>query len=285
MRLWICSCVFFCIALQSVTAKSEDKKYLVVYPSPPISQGYVYKEILQGIENKVGAIKTLEIEPGTINIQSQLDDAKPDKIIALADAAALVYKSTYSNKVIVGLVSPRDTKGSGVEMVIPWGFIASEVAQMIPAIKRVFVVQEPGQIIQNDHTHKNGDPELIFVEGDAFSTIRAFAKILENLANTDAAFIPQNLPDDILFKISLIAWERKVILFSTDLWHLEGAALMAFYPDPGAVGEQLGVMAKNNAEQVVAPKKINIAANLKIAQHHDISLSPSKLQKFSFVLK
>ena len=118
------------------------------------------------------------------------------------------------------------------------------------------------------------------------STIRLLGQLVEQDATTsDAVLIPANLPGNILFEITKIAWDRKIILLSTNLSHLESGVLMVFYPDEEKLGEQLGNLANNSKPGFENLQSVNAGLNQRVAQHLDIAVEASVLDQFSVKLK
>lgn len=113
-------------------------------------------------------------------------------------------------------------------------------------------------------------------------TIRLLGTLIETEAIPgEAVMIPANLPANILFEIAKIAWNRKIILLSTNLAYLENGALMVFYPDEFALGQQLGELAKQNRFNRENLQSAKTGLNLKVAQHLGITIEPPKLDQFS----
>jgi ABC-type uncharacterized transport system substrate-binding protein len=118
------------------------------------------------------------------------------------------------------------------------------------------------------------------------ATIRLLGHLVEEEATTsDAVLIPANLPSNIFYEIAKIAWDRKIILLSTNLAHLENGVLMAFYPDPEGLGEQLGVLANTGKFEFENLKAVTAGLNQRVAQHLNIEIEASKLDLFSVKLK
>ena len=268
---------------------SLASQVVVVYPSLDPSQAQVYKDTLHGIENKLKTIDKLEVSPGTKDLQAQLDAYHPDKVIALdRSVAELVYKTSYQNKLLAGLFRFEANEFSGVSLSLDNRAVAAKLTHFIPSIGRLFVVQQQGfQTIQDSLAKGDKASTVKMVNGsDSLTTIRLLGNLLEHGTNpSDAVFIPPNLPDDILFKIGLNAWDKKIKLFSTNMWHLENGAMIVFFPNAVAMGEQLGMMAKKKLPAYETVGTIATALNKRIAQHHGINFEPSVQEQFSVKIK
>jgi hypothetical protein len=262
---------------------------VVVFSSSNPSQQQNFSDTLRGIENKHKTLLKLEIAPGASDLQAQLDVHHPDRVIALGRAAAeLVNKTTYKTSLLAGLFSFEAKDFNGVSLSLDNTTVAAKLTQLIPSIGRLFFVQQQGfqtikeSLIKNDKTSKikmlNG--------GDSLTTIRSLSKLLEFEVNSsDAVFIPPNLPDDILFKIGLTAWDKNIKLFSTNLWHLENGAMIVFYPNAVAMGEQLARMVDKKLPAYETVDTMSFALNRRLAQHNGVDFDTSAQEQFSVKIK
>jgi hypothetical protein len=277
--------LFFAVSCSYAVAA----RVVVVYQTPDPSQEQVYSAVLNGIENKLKTIVKLELSPSTSDLQSQLDSYHPLRVIALDRSVAnLVNKTSYKNKLLAGLFSFEANQFSGLSLSLDNRAVAAKLTHFIPSIGRLFIVQQKGfqtikdSLVKNDKTSKvkmvNG--------GDSLATIRLLSNLLEHEATpSDAVFIPPNLPDDILFKIGLAAWDIKIKLFSTNMWHLENGALIVFYPDTIAMGEQLGMMVDKKLPAYETVDAIATGLNRRLAQHHGVDFEPSVQGQFTVKIK
>ena len=271
-------------------AVAKEPLVLIAYPAVDEPLQSIYASVIKGIEKKVGHTEHLQVPEATNDIQGDIDKHHPDKIIALgkrvADAA---LKSSYHNQTLVGMVHTTPNESSGVSLALDRQGLAKRLNQLAPFIKRVYVVQERNHpaITNNSADKPITTPPIIFKEGDDMvSTIRLLGQLVEQDATSnDAILIPANLPGNILFEITKIAWDRHVILLSTNLSHLESGVLMVFYPDEERLGEQLGSLANNSKPVFENLQSVNTGLNLRVAQHLNIGIEASALNQFSVKLK
>ena len=131
-------------------------------------------------------------------------------------------------------------------------------------------------------------PTIVSLEGsDSLETIRLLGHLLEQdvTPTSDAVFIPANLDSDIRLNVEKIAWDKKIMLLSTNFSHLETGIPMVFYPDPIALGNQLGRLAGKKNLSYENAAVINIGLNRRTAQHIDLAPSPDKPDLFSVQIK
>lgn len=271
-------------------AHANEPLVLITYPAVEEPLHSIYASVIKGIEKKVGHTERLEVPEATKEIQGDIDKHHPDKIIALGKRVAdATLKSTYRNQTVIGMVYSNPNESPGVSLALDSQRLASRLSQLAPFIKKVYAVQESSHstITMTSPDTSITTPPVIIKEGsDMVSTIRLLGQLVEQEATTsDAILIPANLPENILFEITKIAWDRKIILLSTNLSHLESGVLMVFYPDEERLGEQLGTLAKNNKQVFENLQTVNAGLNLRVAHHLTVEIEASALNQFSVKLK
>lgn len=288
MKPWICKQLGWLFFLFSCSLYAQESPVLIVYPQVEEPLQGIYAAIIQGIEHKVSNTVVLELPEGIQDVYSEIDRHHPRKIIALGKRVAdTLHKSSYRGQTLVGMVYSKPSEAAGVSLALDSLDFAKRLTQLAPFIKRVFAVQEHTHPAINSSSVSTTTPKTIIREGgDMTATIRLLGHLVEDEATTtDAVLIPANLPSNIFYEIAKIAWDRKIILLSTNLAHLESGVLMAFYPDTEGLGEQLGTLANTGKFEFENLKVVKAGLNQRVAQHLNIEIEPSKLDLFSVKLK
>ncbi len=271
-------------------AHAKEPLILIAYPAVEEPLHSIYASVIKGIEKKVNHTEHLEVPVDANNLQNDINKHHPDKIIALgkrvADAA---LKTTYQNQIVIGLVHSTPNESPGVSLALDSQGLAKRLTQLAPFIKKVYAVQEsshPAITLNTSNTPITTPPIIIKEGSDMVGTIRLLGQLVEHDATTsDAVLVPANLPGNILFEITKIAWDRKIILLSTNLSHLESGVLMVLYPDEEKLGEQLGSLANNSKQAFENLESVNAGLNQRVAQHLNIAIEASVLNQFSVKLK
>ncbi|MDP1773609.1 MAG: hypothetical protein Q8L15_15160 [Methylobacter sp.] len=289
MKPWICRQLGGLFFLVSCSLYGQASPVLIVYPQAEEPLHRIYASIIQGIEHKVSNTELLELPEGTHDAQSELDRHHPNKIIALGKRVAdTIGLSSYRGQTLVGMVHSNPSDTVGVSLALDSQDFAKRLVHLAPSIKRVFAVQEHTHpAITSSPVGSVLTPAIIIREGgDMTATIRLLGHLVEEEATTlDAVLIPANLPSNIFYEIAKIAWDRKIILLSTNLAHLESGVLMAFYPDPEGLGEQLGTLANSGKFEFENLNAVTAGLNQRVAQHLNVEIEASKLKLFSVKLK
>ncbi len=289
MKTWTCKQLGWLLLAFSCTLYGKEPQVLIVYPQVEEPLHSLYSSIIKGISHKIGTAEHLEVPDGTGELQTEFDRRHPDLIIALGKQVAdTALKSSYRDKILVGMVHANPSGSPGVSLALDSQGLANRLSQLAPFIKRVYAVQEHNHLaitgLQQDPATT---PPVIVREGeDMITTIRLLGQLVEQEATTsDAVLVPANLPGNILFEITKIAWDRHIILLSTNLAHLESGVLMVFYPDEIGLGEQLGVLANAIKPGFESLKSVNTGLNQRVAQHLKLTFEAPALEQFSVTLK
>jgi len=289
MKTWTCKQLGWLLLIFSCNLYGNEPLVLIVYPQAEEPLQSIYASIISGIRRKVNQTGLLEVPEGSGDLQADLDRQHPDKIIALGkQVAETALKSTYRGKMLVGMVHSKPAGTAGVSLALDSQGIAKRLSQLAPFIKRVYVVQESNHpaITTLRQDPVTIPPITVREAGDMISAIRILGHLVEQEATIgDAVMVPANLPGNILFEITKIAWERHVILLSTNLAHLESGVLMVFYPDEIGLGEQLGTLANSGEPVFESLKWVHAALNQRVAQHLNLTIEAKALGQFSVKFK
>lgn len=270
-------------------AYGKEPLILVTYPTSEPLQSRLYNQVIAGIENAVGHPERLELPDGAVDVQQQLDRIRPDKVIVLGKKIAELIKNTsYRNKVLVGLANFNPTDYNGVSLALDSRSLVAHLSRSVPSIKRVFIVQQSGhQTIENVGTNLDSRPTLEIREGNDSLAITRIAGhlLMDEAKSSDAVLVPANLPNDMFYKIAELAWDKQVMLLSTNLYHLENGAMMVFYPDEAALGEQLGRLVNKKGQVYESTRAVKVALNRRIAQHLNVEFDPVTLGLFEIKIK
>jgi len=291
MRKGIYKGLLLCLFVISISspANGKEPRIVIAYPASETSQALTYTHVIDGIEKAVGHAERLEVTEGSDTVQAQLDRLHPDKVIALGKkVAGTINKTSFLKLMLVGLAHFNPAEYNGVSLTLDSRSLGTQLSRFVPSVKRVFVVQQAGhQTIESVPAISGTQPTLEIREGsDQLATIRLLGHIVgEEATATDAVFIPANLPSDILYEVAKVAWDKKIMLLSTNLAQLDTGTLMGFYPDELALGEQLGQLVTKKNPGFESTRGVNSALNRKVAQHLGIDFDPATLDLFTVKIK
>lgn len=241
---------------------TREHSLAVIYPDVQEPYRSVFSAIIKGIEEQARVpIKRYLITPNTNNdsVHRWLADEDPKVIIALGQRGLEVIR-VLGEKIpaVVGaaLISHDEPNTTGISLAANPEKLFAQLRQLAPGIKRVFTVYSPMQnewlITLAKERASTHQLELV-----AFSAqnIRQAAQLYQDILNStdstvDAIWLPldRTLDEDaILTTILKMAWERNLIVFSSNPAHAKKGALFSLYPNNIALGRSLVDLAESHA--------------------------------------
>jgi hypothetical protein len=287
MRKEICKILKVSIFFISCSTFAKDPQVVIVYSAEGLANP-AYAQVIAGIEKINSSAQRIEATNDSNNLLSMLDAAHADRIIALGKGIVdTIYKTEYRERTLAGLMYFNPSEYSGVGLALDNRILVEHLSKLLPTVKRFFIVQQAHfQTIDYLPSNLKSSTTIELREGvDSLDTIRVLGRLLDEVSASDAIFIPANLPKNILYEVSKVAWDKRLILLSTNLSHLENGALIAAYPDDFALGEQLGRLVGRPGPVYENIRVIKFALNRRVAQHLSLEFSPVVLESFALKIK
>jgi putative ABC transport system substrate-binding protein len=206
--------------------------------------------------------------------------------------------------VVIGAVnmSPELLNGSyyGITLDPEPAALLLRLKSLIPKVSRVTVVYQKEQDKwMIDKAIKPAHELGLTLNAVAVETLQEAANKYREILNnqqrdSDALWLPQDsaVLDEqaILPMILKEAWDRQLIVFSSNPSFVKRGVLFALYPDNYNMGRSLGSMVKRlqgssspDAQHVESLNDLLIAFNVRTAAHLDITYSREDLNKFDLV--
>jgi putative ABC transport system substrate-binding protein len=121
--------------------------------------------------------------------------------------------------------------------------------------------------------------------------VRRYREILDEIRpEEDAVWLPLDdvsVNDDVILPMLLEAsWNRNLVIFSSNLSHVQKGILLAIYPDNRALGQRLGEMIAAYRRTATAPgvkpaADLQVAMNQRTAAHIGLRLSSRQQNKIA----
>lgn len=299
--LWRLARLLYFISLSTVTMADESSEIAVVYPMVREPFAALYREYIVGIkQSKPGQISEFHANANGQKMLTRMTETTvPDVFIALGNKSVKMVDSLNAHKPIVAVVANKDYEG-----VITGGILLQPAAdtyltslfQIYSAVQEVFVVYNPehdqglvddaARLLEKKHVPMTAIPaQNIREAASGYQAILKNAKPYSAVwLLTDNSFIDRSLLSTILD----VAWDKKLIVFSSNPLFVKHGALFAIYPDNKGVGLTLGSIAqdiqnrKNPGLQSLTD--IRLAVNERTVNHLGIELSPQVRQKIELML-
>ncbi len=296
MRSEICKRLIIAILINllivGIACPAEQTRTLIIYPNVKAPLQRIYTRIIEGI-NQVSLqskILTINIDTQPSQLEATLQQIKPEKIITLGRTTAeKVAQTDYRDQMIVAAALFDPFEYSGISLAIDSRILLKKIKTLLPFVNNVFVIDYPSQpSIRIYSENLQGQPLITpLYHKDPLVNTQVLWKLLDkNASKSDAIILPSHLDRDILYELVQLAWEKKIILLSTNLAHLKEGVLMAFYPDNTGMGRQIGsFVIEHKAPGYESLSYIHVALNPTIAKHLGLKFAPDVLSQFQLLVK
>lgn len=276
------------VAATSHAGVADDVGVSVIYPVVREPYRAAFVAIVGGIEAELGArAKIAEVDPSESaqQITARVEAQKSGRVLLLGKYGldiAQALQSPADRVVGAVLARPAEVPAGirGVSMVPAPSSLFSKLAELAPTVKRVSVVHGSDN---NDwlielaaSAAKNRGLVLETVRRD---TLRDGANAYRDLLGrmdpaTDALWLPQGSPflaeSSVLQMILRTAWDRNIVVFSSNVAHVPKGALFALFPDNTEMGRALGRLAAGPPAPgagLDVLEQLDTAINIRTANH------------------
>jgi putative ABC transport system substrate-binding protein len=296
------------LLLISLHARAEMPATAVLYPDIREPFRSVFMSITKGISDALdGRVETRALADADTAADildwARKENLKP--IITLGNHAfSMTPELSKEVPVVIGAVnmSPELLNGSyyGITLNPDPASLLLRLKSIIPKVTRVTVVYQREQDKwMIDKAAKSARELGLTLNAVAVENLQEAANKYREILNnqqrdSDALWLPQDsaVLDEqaILPMILKEAWDRQLIVFSSNPSFVKRGVLFALYPDNYNMGRSLGEMAKRlqgasepTAQHIASLNDLLIAFNVRTAAHLDITYSRDDLNKFDLV--
>jgi hypothetical protein len=284
MHRWIYKFIFLIsIICFPITVLSKELNVLIAYSKTSLEKHPIYTSVIKGIEKNLST-EILELNDDEQDYQHKLDRIHPDRIIALGkQVVKSIDNTTYVDKMIAGIMFFDPSNYIGVSLIIDHSVIEQQVTALLPEIQKIYVFQQENN--QSIYSRQNSKRLEFKDYPDLLDAIRASSNMIEKSDSTVAIVLPPNTAPNIVFGLAKLAWDKNLVLISTNLSHLDAGVMMVLFPDAEATGEELASLAKLINPKGQYTKNIKIALNSRVAQHLSKEFTQKQKDKFSITVK
>lgn len=283
---------------------SDASRIAVLYPDLEEPYRGIFYKIIEGIEAQLGtAVLSYPIGNTTAakDLVGHLKRQGVGVVIALGRQGMKAASELERDVGVIagGVVSPSEGEGRSfplVSLAPDPRVLFDRLKQFMPQARRVIVVYDPKKNAWLIRFAKDAARalglELHAIEvTDLKSAVRAYQDLLVSAdAKHDALWLPQDsttVEDSSVLPLILeSAWNRNLVVFSSNVSHVKRGALFSLYPDNMALGRQLATSAQGFLAGASAPvvpmKDALLAVNIRTASHLGLQLS-NRQQNFDLV--
>jgi len=281
----------------------------VIYPD--ISQPYraVFTEILGGIRAAApGRVVTLRLadDVGAHTVSGWAHRNDVQVIVALGRSGYRLGRRLRADlPTVFGAVlippTPGDGKPTGISLVPSPRALFARLHALSPRTRRVFVVYDPNSnaslIALARRAAADQGLELVALAApDTRTAVHRYRDILDRRAHSgDAIWLPQDtvtVNDGVVLPMILEkAWEKDLVVFSSNPSYVQRGVLFSLYPDNQQMGRELARLALSRLEQggsdagggMQPLTALRVAVNTRTADHLQLNLSRQEISGFDLV--
>lgn len=303
MRCW--ARVIFGIILLASWAhpRAAANELIVVYPQvkPPFDE--IFQQIINGIEHQhPQPLRLYQIDGKTqvADIAKELTKDSNDLVIALGKSSYQVARQIQSsNSVVVGALPLQPSNIAGISLLTDPKILLNSLKMLAPAVNTVHVLHSESSrwLIQSaiDASATVGIDVVAEEVNDLKQAVNRYQELLQTIdPATTALWLPLDSitanEQVILPKILELAWERDIVVFSSKPEHAKRGALFSTFPDHFELGRELVIMVEQLAQgtiaaTVVPTQQVQLAVNLRTANHLGLVYKPEVLRKIAITFK
>lgn len=269
----------------SLPAQAMSAGLMVLYPEVREPYSKVYQDIIDGVKTTYnGSVMATPLKDRQSEdaYRAAVNSSKPDMIIALGqNALNLASRIAPGVPTVMGATSATNLKVAGVSMIPDPAVVITKLHQLDSELSTIHVVTNPAdkqKLLQAALNHANS-LNIKFIVHEVTSIKDAasvYRDLLLRLGRHDSIWLMQDQALNDISLLSLIlerAWERKIIVFSSNPADVKRGALFSVYPNNVALGARLAEItttydfSKESNHDIEFLREILIAGNERTLRH------------------
>lgn len=297
-RLVFCSILFLSFNLY---ANEQKTRISVLYPESSKSSEALYQTIIKGMKTDQSSTLLIHQFKTKQNIQSievLVNNDNSQLLVLLGTAGANLSKKLSLNiPIVTGAHMLMQNNQSGISLSADPQQLFSALTKIRPSIKKINVIynqKNNGWLIEKaKNAAEIFNLEVVAIPSEKIKySAKELKKITANInPKTEAIWLPydpivptKHLLPDLLKN----AWNKNLIIFSGNPYHVQQGTLFALFPDYTRLGKQLidlcykGI-AKQDTKTPQASIYLNSAINIRTASHLGIHLSNDEKENYQMI--
>jgi ABC-type uncharacterized transport system substrate-binding protein len=240
------------VPIYSISVIAQSAELLVLYPDVRAPFSKVFDDISSGAEKHFDGDSSSKAIAKGDSAKKLLLRKKPDVVLVLGRRSLASLQDVESKmSVVLGAVSHQQYDYPGISMIPDPKVILDKLMLLSPSVGRIHVVKKSqGSDLQLDGASKylaSSEKELIVHQSaDIRDAANIYARLIDNATEGDAIWILQDgsYVNSAIFSLLLdAAWNKNLVVFSSNPMHVKRGALFAVYPDNKNMGASLGRLA------------------------------------------
>jgi putative ABC transport system substrate-binding protein len=290
-------------------ARADTPAVAVVYPDIREPYRDIFLRIIKGIEEAVQApVKQYAIkeEDGLASLRDELAEEPVNAIVALGRVGLGAAEALRSEvPVVIGavLLPPAQSTShyTGITLRPDPDVLFGWLKRITPQIKRITIIYNRQVYDESSigQAREAAKAHGFVLNALPAQNLRESAALYRNVLNeindgSDALWLPQDdstLDDNTLLPVILKdAWEKNLVVFSSNPEHVKKGVLFSLYPDNFGLGRSLGEMALKQMQDphpkttgIMPLKDLLIAVNLRTAEHLGLRFTSLEKRRFNLI--
>lgn len=277
-----------------LAADSTGPRVAVVYPQVRDPYRAVFRAIFEGVSAETPqGVEALEIPPEeSVDAFAARLAQQPFDAVVLLGKRGLDLSSRIKSpeRRVVGAVfaRPEDIAAgvSATSLAPAPRMLFTTLRELAPAVKRIHVIHGADdndwliELARADAA-KLGYELLPLRKGSIREGASAYRELLQQIQSpADAVWLLQASPfldeNSVLQMVLRAAWDRNLVVFSSNPSHVPKGALFALFPDNNAMGRRLAQLLREPAPaaaRLLPLEQLDTAINIRTADHLGLGLS------------
>jgi hypothetical protein len=297
----------FCLNPQALNAEIQPAKLSIAVLFPRLQAPYdqIFKSIIEGVgAAHQGPLTRVELTDSmSAEELRKAVQAQADAVIALGNRSVEMLLQIQPNpdRVMAGAVlmeQQDDRQLNAISIAPDPELLFRHLLQLAPSVKTIHVIHQKGQDRQVLAEAETAARLLnVKLQSTATESLQELADTYRKLLKqqnprTEALWIPHtgtSLDQAIMSRVLRDAWNRSLIVFSSNLADVRKGALFSLYPDNHAMGRSLITSLYKHLEKPDVGRTVDLcrdlhaAINTRTASHLGIHLSPSELSSYRLI--
>lgn len=264
---------------------------LIVYPEAPSPYSKVFDDIIKGVSSQyTGTIHRLQTSSysDVTDVRERLERSRPDVILALGAKNVAMFATMNLNiPIVAGALRANPIGTPGISIFPDPVAVMEKLLLLSPDTASVFVVTaltaENGYLQDAQiHMANLGKRLVIHRVADIHTAASRYREASTAAGAYDGIWILPGetaIDNAIMGQLLQTAWDKNLVLFSSNPNDVRKGTLFAVYPDNENMGRDLGMLVnKQLIGEVVEPrftpvKQLLLAVNLRTSRHLGLQLS------------
>lgn len=295
------------LAVTSPSWAAGKDTIAVIYPDIGAPYREIFEKIIEGLEDKVGTkVANYPVNDDTDITQLNASLLRQNIKVVIALGRQGMKTATTLNKnfgVVVGgvlTVPENEARGQPVISLSPDpALLFARMKTLMPAVKRVFVVYDPGfngwlMKLAKEAARAQGLELVAYEALDVRNAVRFYQKIFSDAdGQADVLWLPQDPTtvedSSILPMVLQDSWNQGIAVFSSNFSYVRRGVLFSLYPDNVALGKSLAGLAQDilvsggyGRRGMMPLRDVKSAVNLRTAKH--LGIDPRREQSFDMTI-